>query len=94
MAVMAEPLTLTVPQVAELLGISRGLAYEAARRGDLPTVKLGRRILVPRARLLALLGDLPASNGTKGGEPIEEGNGPGVSPSARARGVLNHGAQP
>ena len=49
------PLTLTVPEAAELLGISRGTAYEAARTGELPTVRLGRRLLVPRARLEALL---------------------------------------
>ena len=57
-----EPLVMTVPQAAELLGISRGLAYEAATRGELPTIRIGRRLLVPRARLLALVGnpgDLP-----------------------------------
>lgn len=54
---MTEPLTLTVEEAGRLLGISRGLAYEAARRGDLPTIKLGRRLLVPRARLLALVGE-------------------------------------
>jgi excisionase family DNA binding protein len=51
------PPTLTVEQAATLLGISRGLAYEAARRGELPTIRLGRRLLVPRAKLLALLGE-------------------------------------
>lgn len=53
----AEPaLTLTIEQAARALGISRGLAYEAARRGELPTIRLGRRLLVPRCRLLELLG--------------------------------------
>lgn len=50
------PLTYTIEQAAELLGVSRGLAYEAARRGQLPTIRLGRRLLVPRARLLELVG--------------------------------------
>jgi excisionase family DNA binding protein len=50
------PLTLTVDQAAELLGVSRGLAYESARRGELPTIRLGRRLLVPTARLLELVG--------------------------------------
>jgi len=47
--------TLTVEQAAQVLGICRGLAYEAAARGELPTIRLGRRVLVPTARLLALL---------------------------------------
>jgi excisionase family DNA binding protein len=51
-----EPLTISVEDAARLLGISRGLAYEAARRGDLPVIRLGRRLLVPRARLLELVG--------------------------------------
>ena len=49
--------TLTVEEAAGLLGISRGLAYEAARTGQLPTIRIGHRILVPRARLLELLGE-------------------------------------
>jgi excisionase family DNA binding protein len=53
---MTEPLTLTIDEAAKLLGVSRGLAYEAARRGELPTLRLGRRLLVPRARLLELVG--------------------------------------
>ncbi|MEE9201814.1 MAG: helix-turn-helix domain-containing protein [Dehalococcoidia bacterium] len=50
-----EKLTLTVPQAAQALGICRGTAYEAARRGELPTVRIGRRLLVPRAALERLL---------------------------------------
>lgn len=49
------PLTFTVEQAAKLLGISRGLAYELVRRGDIPSVQLGRRLLVPRSLLLALV---------------------------------------
>ena len=49
--------TLTVEEASVLLGVSRTSAYEAARAGQLPTIKLGRRLLVPRARLLALLGE-------------------------------------
>lgn len=54
------PSTLTVEQAGELLGISRRPAYRAARQGEIPTLRLGRRILVPTARLLALLGEAPA----------------------------------
>jgi excisionase family DNA binding protein len=62
---MTEPLVLTVEQAAQLLGISRGLAYEAARRGELPTIRIGRRLLVPRARLLQMVGtpDVPQNDG-------------------------------
>ena len=52
----AEPLTISVEDAAKLLGVSRGLAYEAARRGELPTIRLGRRLLVPTAQLLELVG--------------------------------------
>jgi excisionase family DNA binding protein len=54
---MTVPLTMTVEEAGRLLGIGRGLAYEAARKGDIPTIRLGRRLLVPRARLLELLGE-------------------------------------
>jgi hypothetical protein len=36
--------------------VGRGTLYEAARRGELPTIKLGRRLLCPTARLLELVG--------------------------------------
>lgn len=47
--------TLTVAEAAELLGISRGLAFEAVNRGELPSIRVGRRILIPRSRLMALI---------------------------------------
>jgi excisionase family DNA binding protein len=47
--------TLTVEEAARVLGISRSSAYEAVRRGDLPTVKIGRRYVVPRVALERLL---------------------------------------
>lgn len=49
------PLTYTVSEAASLLGISRNSAYEAVRVGDLPSIRLGRRILIPRRRLEHLL---------------------------------------
>ena len=48
-------LTLTVNEAAHLLGISRGLAYELARCGRLPVIRLGRRILIPRVALEKML---------------------------------------
>ena len=47
--------TITVEQTARLLGLGRTAAYDAARRGELPTRKLGRRLLVPVPALLTWL---------------------------------------
>lgn len=44
-------LTMTVPEAAALLGLGRSAAYEAARRHELPVVRIGRRLLVPKAAL-------------------------------------------
>lgn len=49
------PPVLTVVQTAAFLGVSRGLAYEAARTGEIPAIRIGRRIVVPRDALLARL---------------------------------------
>lgn len=48
-------LTLTVEEAAQLLGISRALGYELVARGELPSIRLGRRIVVPGCALEALL---------------------------------------
>ncbi|PZS21499.1 MAG: hypothetical protein DLM54_04335 [Acidimicrobiales bacterium] len=48
-------LVLTVEEAGRLLGISRGLAYEMVARRRLPHLRLGRRIVIPRAALEALL---------------------------------------
>ena len=46
-----ERLTLSVEEAAVLLGISRALAYNLVRRGELPRLQLGRRVVVPRRAL-------------------------------------------
>lgn len=48
-------LTLTVEEASRLLGISRALAYELVARGEVPGIRLGRRIVVPRRALDTLL---------------------------------------
>jgi excisionase family DNA binding protein len=53
------PPLLSVGQACKLLGVSRSVGYRAAASGDLPTLRWGRRLYVPTARLLELLG-LPA----------------------------------
>jgi excisionase family DNA binding protein len=50
-----ERLTLTVEEAAQLLGISRGLAYEMARSGKLPVVRFGRRLIVSKGALERML---------------------------------------
>ncbi|MGH3117197.1 MAG: helix-turn-helix domain-containing protein [Gaiellales bacterium] len=47
----APPLLLTVPEAARLLGIGTTLAYELIGHGDLPHVRLGRALRVPRRTL-------------------------------------------
>jgi excisionase family DNA binding protein len=44
-----------VPEAGEMLGLSRAAAYDAARRGDLPTIKVGRLIKVPKVALERML---------------------------------------
>jgi excisionase family DNA binding protein len=53
---MPESLVYTVEEAGRLLRIGRGAAYEAARRGDLPAVRIGRSLRVPRHALDAMLG--------------------------------------
>ncbi len=56
-------LALTVAEAGALLGISRALAYELVARGELPSLRLGRRLVVPKRALLELLGLGPAAEG-------------------------------
>ena len=51
----SERLTLTLPEVAKALGISRGLVYQLAKEGRLPVIRLGKRLLVPKVALSRLL---------------------------------------
>lgn len=50
-----ERLALSLPEAAKLLGCSSGLVYRLARQGKLPTIRLGRRRVVPRQALDSLL---------------------------------------
>src|SRR5665213_996785 len=50
-------LTVTVPEAAALLGISRALAYELVAREEIPAIRLGHRLVVPTHRLLDLVFD-------------------------------------
>ena len=59
------PATIPVPEGGRYIGLGRSASYEAARRGILPTLKVGeRRVVVPSARLAQLLGaDLVSQGG-------------------------------
>lgn len=48
---MPEPLTMTIEEAAKALRIGRNSAYEAAHRGEIPTVRIGSRLLVSTAGL-------------------------------------------
>lgn len=52
----ALPLVLTVLEAAEQLRIGTGCCYELARCGRLRSIKIGKRILVPRNAVLEFLG--------------------------------------
>jgi len=53
---MDEPKTLTVPEAGRLyFDLGRNASYEAARRGDIPTIRIGRLLRVPVAALERML---------------------------------------
>lgn len=47
--------TLSVSEAARVLGISRAHAYDCVRSGELPSITLGRRVVVPRQAIEQLL---------------------------------------
>jgi hypothetical protein len=57
--------TLSVPVAGRrYFDLGRGASYEAAKRGDIPTLRIGRRVRVPVRALEAMLDAV-----RKGGEP-------------------------
>ena len=51
-----ERLVYTVPEAGRLLGLGRNAAYDAAKRGDIPTLRMGRLLLVPKIPFHRMLG--------------------------------------
>ena len=45
------PALITVEQALDVVPISRGAFYEGIRRGELPSIRIGRRVLIPTAEL-------------------------------------------
>lgn len=48
--------TMAVPDAGRVLGLGRASSYEAARLGTIPTIRVGRRLVVPTAKFRTLLG--------------------------------------
>ena len=67
------PDVLTVAEASGVLRLSRNATYEAIQRGEVPAVRIGRRLLVPKAGLVRMLDALqsrapaylPAETGTR-----------------------------
>jgi excisionase family DNA binding protein len=51
--------TLSVPEAGKYLGLGRDAAYRAIKSGELPSIRIGRKVLVPTAQLWNLLGMTP-----------------------------------
>ena len=60
-----------------MLRLSRGSAYEAAKTGQIPTIRIGRRLLVPRAMLLRMLGEDASGDRLGRPEPTHIGEAEG-----------------
>lgn len=74
---------LSVAETAEMLGISRWLVQQAVRDGSLPSVRVGRRILIPRGRLDAwLAGSIAGMSETS---KDDAGDQPSTPPIAASR---------
>ncbi len=53
---LARP-TISIPDAGALFfGLARNASYEAARRGDIPTIKIGGRYVVPVVKLAEIVG--------------------------------------
>ena len=57
MGTVEEKLVYTVEEAGKLLGIGRSVAYEAARCGELPVIRIGRRWLVSKVALDKMLAE-------------------------------------
>ena len=72
----------TKPDAADVLGCSRNLAYRMAERGEIPTIRLGSRVVVPVPALLRMLGEdavLIADRAETAGQAGSSHEGPRVS---------------
>ena len=54
---IGDKMAFSVPEAAKLLGSGKNLAYEAVQRGEIPSIKVGSRLLIPRVALERLLAE-------------------------------------
>jgi excisionase family DNA binding protein len=53
-----ERAVLTIEEAGRLLNVSRPTAYNLAKSGKIPVLKLGRKLMVPKASLDRMLSDV------------------------------------
>lgn len=63
-----ERLTYSIPEAAKILGIGRNLCYDRVKTGEIPVIKIGRRLLVPRKALAKFLEEPKTLNLTPPGK--------------------------
>jgi excisionase family DNA binding protein len=63
-------LTMTVPEAGQCLGLGRAASYEAAKRGELPVIKIGKRLLVPRGAIERMLAEVKPARSTQPDEKV------------------------
>ena len=56
----SDRLTYDIPEAGKRAGLGRNASYEAARRGEIPTIKIGNRLRVPKKAWDAKLNGEPA----------------------------------
>jgi len=62
----SEKQTYTVPQAGEVLGIGRSAAYQGVHTGEIPSIKIGNRIVIPKAALDRMLNEAGKSTSDTG----------------------------
>lgn len=77
-----DQLAVSVDEAARLLGVSRDLVYDLVRRGELPAVRLGRRIVIPYRSLERLLE--AGSTADAGGELSDDARSPITAAASRS----------
>ena len=83
-----EPLTYSIPFAGSLVGIGKNASYAAARRGEIPTIRFGKKLRVPKAKFLRMLsGDLPEDANRLGNERAGEPEGDTVA-QGRPKGII------
>jgi excisionase family DNA binding protein len=85
-------LTLSVTEAAQVLGISRALAYELVAQGELPSLQFGRRLVVPSRAIERLLASCEATETTE--SETGERSEPLTGPDDRAAAIDHYAPQP